>query len=70
MHSAAVIGNVLSNFFLTFTRTLINSMKHEEQLKLEGVFYSGVKKEAQWFAREDDLETGCGGVGGTKTHNT
>lgn len=37
-HGAAVTGNVLSSFFLTFSMALINSIKHEEQLKLKGVF--------------------------------
>ena len=70
MHSMAITGNVLSNFFWTFNRTLINSMKHEYQLKLEGVFAQNLRRRLQCFAREDNLETGVEGQEGicAKTH--
>lgn len=53
-HGAVVTGNVLSNFFLTFSMALINSIKHGEQLKLKGVFAWNLRRRClplpgRWF---------------------
>lgn len=51
-HSAASTGNVLSNFFLTFSMALINSIKHEELLKPKGVFAWNLRRRLLGFARK------------------
>lgn len=47
-------------------------MKHEEQLKLEGVFTQKWRRRCDGLpAREDDLETGVvAGFGDAETHKT
>lgn len=62
-HRAVVTGNVLSNFFLTFSMALINSIKHGEQLKLKSVFAWNLRRRClalpgRWFG---DWVWGWGG---------
>lgn len=64
-HRAVVTGNVLSNFFLTFSMALINSIKHGEQLKLKSVFAWNLRRRClalpgRWFG---DWVWGWGGSG-------
>lgn len=51
-HRAVVTGNVLSNFFLTFSMALINSIKHGGAVKTEECFCLELKKEVLGFAKK------------------
>lgn len=57
-----VTGNVLSNFFLTFSMALISSIKHGEQLKLKGVFAWNLRRRCLALPGRGFGDWGWGGV--------
>lgn len=66
-HRAVVTGNVLSNFFLTFSMALINSIKHGEQLKLKSVFAWNLRRRClalpgRWFGGGVAVGNPCQGL--------